>query len=78
MLLQEFIPDNGAKLEAASGIIAKEPIALKAIPKCNITYIDGADMKQAMSGYLEVLYEQNPESIGGALPGDDFYYVPQK
>ena len=70
--------ENGAKLAAASGIIAKEPIALKAIPKCNITYIDGADMKQAMSGYLEVLYEQNPESIGGALPGDDFYYVPQK
>lgn len=70
--------ENGAKLAAASGIIAKEPIALKAIPKCNITYIDGADMKQAMSGYLEVLNEQNPESIGGALPGDDFYYVPQK
>ncbi len=70
--------ENGAKLAAASEIIAKEPIALKAIPKCNITYIDGADMKQALSGHLEVLYEQNPESIGGALPGDDFYYVPQK
>ena len=70
--------ENGAKLAAASEIIAKEPIALKAIPNCNITYIDGADMKQALSGYLEVLYEQNPESIGGALPGDDFYYVPQK
>lgn len=70
--------ENGAKLAVASEIIAKEPIALKAIPKCNITYIDGADMKQALSGYLEVLYEQNPESIGGALPGDDFYYVPQK
>lgn len=70
--------ENGAKLAAASEIIAKEPIALKAIPKCNITYIDGADMKQALSGYLEVLYEQNPESIGGALPGDDFYYISQK
>lgn len=70
--------ENGAKLAAASEIIAKEPIALKAIPKCNITYIDGADMKQALSGYLEVLYGQNPESIGGALPGGDFYYVPQK
>ena len=46
--------ENGAKLAAASEIIAKEPIALKAIPKCNITYIDGADMKQALSGYLEV------------------------
>ena len=50
----------------------QEPIALKAIPKCNITDIDGADMKQAMSGYLEVLYEQNPESIGAALLGMTF------
>ena len=45
--------ENGAKLAAASGIIAKEPIALKAIPKCNITYIDGADMKQACRGILK-------------------------
>ena len=67
--------ENGAKLAVASEIIAKEPLALKAIPKCNITYIDGADMKQALSGYLEVLYEQNPESIGGAMPGDEFYYA---
>ena len=70
--------ENGAKLAVASEIIAKEPIALKAIPKCNITYIDGDEMKQALSGYLQVLYEQNPESVGGALPQDDFYYIAEK
>ena len=70
--------ENGAKLAVASEIIAKEPIALKAIPKCNITYIDGNEMKQALSGYLQVLYEQNPESVGGALPQDDFYYISEK
>ncbi len=70
--------ENGAKLAVASEIIAKEPIALKAIPKCNITYIDGNEMKQALSGYLQVLYEQNPESVGGALPQDDFYYIAVK
>ncbi len=70
--------ENGAKLAVASEIIAKEPIALKAIPKCNITYIDGNEMKQALSGYLQVLYEQNPESVGGALPQDDFYYTAEK
>lgn len=70
--------ENGAKLAVASEIIAKEPIALKAIPKCNITYIDGNEMKQALSGYLQVLYEQNPESVGGALPQDDFYYIAEK
>ena len=70
--------ENGAKLAVDSEIIAKEPIALKAIPKCNITYIDGNEMKQALSGYLQVLYEQNPESVGGALPQDDFYYIAEK
>ena len=27
-----------------------------------------------LSGYLSVLWEQNPESVGGAMPNDDFYY----
>lgn len=67
--------DKGAALVVAAGIIAKEPIAKKALPACNITYIDGKDMKQALSGYLSVLEQQGKESIGGTLPGDDFYYV---
>ena len=33
-------------------------------------------MKTALSGYLDVLFEQNPDSVGGALPEDDFYYMP--
>lgn len=57
------------------GILEKEPIALKALPACNITYMDGENMKQALSGYLNVLYEMNPEAVGGNLPQDDFYYV---
>ena len=52
-------------------------IAQKAIPRCNITCITGEAMKQALSGYLEVLYGQSPESVGGALPGEDFYYIGQ-
>lgn len=34
-------------------------------------------MKQALSGYLSVLFEQNPKAVGGAMPGDDFYYAEQ-
>lgn len=68
--------EEAAELVAGYGIIEKAPVAVKAIPYCNITYIDGADMKQALSGYLEVLYEQDASSIGGSLPGDDFYYIP--
>lgn len=66
--------EETAELVAAQGIIEKTPVAQKAIPNCNITYIDGEEMKAALSGYLSVLMEQNPESVGGKLPEDDFYY----
>ena len=57
------------------GIVAKAPIAQKAIPYCNITYVDGAEMQEALSGYLQALYDLEPTSIGGAMPGEDFYYI---
>lgn len=69
-------PAEAAELIAAAGIVAQAPIAEKALPYCNITCITGEDMKGALSGYLEVLYEQNPESVGGTLPDDAFYYIP--
>lgn len=69
-------PDKGAELVVAAGIIAKEPIARKAIPQCNITCIDGENMRQALSGYLQVLYDLAPQAVGGALPEESFYYIP--
>ena len=67
--------ETGAALAVEAGIIASEAIAQKAIPSCNITCIDGDEMKQALSGYLRVLYEQEPSSVGGQMPGDDFYML---
>lgn len=69
-------PDKGAELVVAAGIIAKEPIARKAIPQCNITCLDGENMRQALSGYLQVLYDLAPQAVGGALPEESFYYIP--
>jgi NitT/TauT family transport system substrate-binding protein len=66
--------EEAAELVADLGIVPKAAIAAKAIPYCNITCITGEEMKTALSGYLQVLEEQNPQSIGGVLPGDDFYY----
>lgn len=68
-------PKETAALCVQAEIIAKEPVAEKAIPACNITCITGEEMKQALSGYLRVLYEQAPEAVGGSLPEDDFYYI---
>lgn len=69
-------PDKGAELVVAAGIIAKEPIARKAIPQCNITCLDGENMRKALSGYLQVLYDLDPQAVGGALPEESFYYIP--
>lgn len=65
---------DAAELVANYGIVAKAPLAQKALPACNITYVDGAEMKTKLSGYLQVLFDQNPKAVGGAMPGDDFYY----
>lgn len=65
---------DAAELVANYGIVAKAPLAQKALPACNITYVDGAEMKAKLCGYLQVLFDQNPKAVGGAMPGDDFYY----
>lgn len=64
--------EKAAELVEKFGLF-KAAIAKKAIPYCNITLIRGLKMKEMVEGYLNVLYEQNPNAIGGALPTDDFY-----
>ena len=74
----EYVNSNveqAATWAALQGIIAKEPLAKKAIPQCNIVCIDGEEMNKALSGYLQVLFEQSAESVGGKLPTEDFYFV---
>ena len=68
-------PATAAPLVVKAGIVASEAIAEKAIPKCNIVCTTGGDMRSALSGYLQVLYDADASSVGGALPGGDFYYV---
>ena len=53
--------------------IFKAAIAKKAIPFCNIVNYTGDDMKNNVEAYLKVLFDQNPASVGGKLPADDFY-----
>ncbi|MEG1255309.1 MqnA/MqnD/SBP family protein [Clostridium sp.] len=68
-----------ANVEEAATLIEKygivpAAVAKKAVPLCNITYVEGIEMKTKVSGYLEVLFNQNPQSVGGKLPADKFYY----
>lgn len=54
--------------------VIKAAVATKAIPECNLAFVSGEEMKTGVSGYLEILFDSNPQSVGGALPADDFYY----
>ncbi len=65
--------EEAAALIEKYGII-KAQIALKAIDKCNIVVWTGEKLKENLSVYLEALYNSNPKSVGGVVPGDDFYF----
>lgn len=67
-------PKAASELIAQAGIIPKAAIAEKAIPNCNIKYIDGDEMKNALSAFYGILFDVEPKSVGGTLPDDGLYY----
>lgn len=68
--------DTVADLAVKYEIIPKKPIAQAAIPQCNIVFLEGAEMQKAAGSFLQVLFEANPQSVGGTLPDESFYYIP--
>jgi NitT/TauT family transport system substrate-binding protein len=67
--------EDAPNVVAEVGIVANPQVAARAIPGCNIVYIDYAGgMKEKLSGFLKVLFDANPKSVGGKLPDDTFYY----
>lgn len=45
----------------------------KSLPGCNIAYTPAREARKDLEDYLQVLLDFNADTIGGALPGDDFY-----
>ena len=68
-------PSAVAPLVVSEGIIDSETVAAKAIPDCHLVCITGNEMKTALAGYLKTLLNADSSSVGGTIPGDDFYYV---
>ena len=68
-------PADAAKLIAEVGIVQSAELAEKAIPYCNIVFKTALDAKPQIDGFLQVLYDFAPASVGGTLPDDGFYYV---
>ena len=62
-----------AELSEKYGIMAKN-VAEIALPNCNIVYIDGAKMESYLGAYFEVLFNANPQSVGGNIPDEKLYY----
>ncbi len=67
--------DHAAELCEKYGIVPKAAVAKRAIPDCNLCCVTGADMKSTLDPYLNVLFEANPDSVGGKLPDENFYYM---
>ena len=64
--------DAGALCEKYE-IVPSAAIAAKAIPDANLIFVSGKDIRPTIEGYFKVLFDADPKSIGGKLPGDDFY-----
>ncbi len=72
----EWVNENveeAALLIENYGII-KAQVALKAIDKCNIVVWTGDKLEENLSVYLDALYKANPKSVGGSVPGEEFYF----
>lgn len=68
-------PKAVAPLVVSAGILDSEEVVERAIPGCHLVCITGDEMKAALHGYLQVLFDADAASVGGALPADDFYHV---
>lgn len=68
--------EHAAQLCETYGIVPKAAVAAKAIPDCNLCCVTGIDMKSTIEPYYAVLYAANPDSVGGAMPDDGFYFMP--
>ena len=85
--VNEFLKDyaasvdwvNASTAEAAALIgeygIVDAAVAEKALPYCNIVCLTGADLLEALPGYLEVLYNADPAAVGGEMPDNSFYFA---
>ena len=75
----EYITDT-ANVDDAAALIEKfdimpAAVAKNALPRCNIVFLDGEEMKESAKGFLQVVFEAEPKAVGGQLPDDDFYYA---
>jgi NitT/TauT family transport system substrate-binding protein len=65
--------EKAAKAVVTAGIAANEALVKNAIPRCNITFLVGDEMKKSLNEFWGALYKCTPASIGGALPDEKIF-----
>ncbi len=68
-------PAAAGELVQKHGVMPKAAVATRAIPNCHIVFVEGDAMRAQIEPLYNVLYTAKPAAIGGAMPGDDFYYA---
>ena len=68
---------DGASADIADKkIVGAAAVAKAAIPRCGISFVTGEACKAILDDYFAVMFESNPESVGGSVPDDAIYYIP--
>lgn len=74
----EFTLSNNAEaaeMIVSEGVFTNAVVAQKALPKCNICYVDGEEMKSALDKFFSALFEVAPASVGDKIPDEGIYYI---
>lgn len=85
-VIADFMEKYASSIEAAGadpaatgalcekyGIVPKASIAEKAMPDFHLCWVTGEEMKNELSGYLQVLFDADSSSVG-SLPDNGFWY----
>lgn len=57
-----------------AGIIGEAALTKATISRCSLVCYSADETKAEIKTFYEQLFKLDPASIGGAMPGDDFYY----
>lgn len=67
-------PKEAGILAEKANLGLKAAVAEKSIPNANFIWQDSLTAKKQIESILSVFLQESPQSIGGKLPDDDFYF----
>ncbi|ANY67918.1 hypothetical protein BBD42_16640 [Paenibacillus sp. BIHB 4019] len=74
--LEEAIQPGANLTSAAEAFGMPEAVLTQAMGKISLSFKTAAESRQETDRYFDILLKMAPESVGGKLPDDGFYYAP--